>query len=303
MYSRAHLTDLLGAVRSPSIVGIGDDVLDCYLDEDLAYPGGNALNVAVYSRLFFDAKAAFVGIVGNDRFANHLLGVLDETGVEHSRVRHAVGPNGMAFVSLADDGDRRFVGSNYGGVQYQLRLRVTPHDLDYLEQYDRVHTSVYSAIDSELPALTERGVRVSFDFSDDAPGSLIERVAPGVEVGFFSGGALTDVEVDALGAFALDCGIEVAVVTLGSRGARAFTAGESATTGILPVDAVDALGAGDAFITGFLAARAEGRDVQGCLGVASAAGALACTYRGAFGYPVEAGDEARVQLIRRYAPA
>lgn len=303
MYSPAQLLDLLRTVPAPSIVGVGDDVLDCYLHEGLAYPGGNALNVAVYSRLFFGAQSSFVGIVGNDRFADHLLAVLDETGIERSRVRHADGPNGMAFVSLDDDGDRRFVGSNFGGVQHGLRLRITPQDLEYFERYDRVHTSVYSAIDSELPALADRGVRVSFDFSDDAPASHIERVGSHIDVGFFSGGALTDAEIETLGAFAIQCGIGVAVVTLGSRGARAFSAGGSVTAGIVSVEAIDALGAGDAFITGFLAAREADQDIEECLEIAATSGALACTYRGAFGYPVEAGEDARAQLTRRYAPA
>lgn len=302
MYTSAQLRGRLAGIPAPSIVGIGDDVLDCYLGEDLAYPGGNALNVAVYSRLFFQANAAFVGIVGDDRFAAHLLTVLDELEVDRERTRQAHGANGMAFVSLDADGDRRFVGSNYGGVQHGLRIRLSEHDLAYLEGYDRVHTSVYSAMESEIAALTERGIAVSFDFSDDAPSSLRGSVGTHLDVGFFSGGALSEPEVDDLGRAAVASGIDTAVVTLGSRGARAYTRTARAVAAVVPVDAVDALGAGDAFISGFLAARAAGEDVDGCLGIAAVSGALACTYRGAFGYPVEAGEDARAQLIRRYQP-
>ncbi|HEY9310644.1 MAG TPA: PfkB family carbohydrate kinase [Microbacterium sp.] len=302
MYTPAELRDRLASVPAPSVVGIGDDVLDCYLHEDLAYPGGNALNVAVYSRLFFGADAGFVGIVGDDRFATHLLNVLDELHIDHERARRAHGANGMAFVSLDEEGDRRFVGSNYGGVQHGLRLRLTEQDFAYLQGYDRVHTSVYSAIEPELAALTERGIRVSFDFSDDAPAGLLARIGTHIDVGFFSGGDLTESEIDDLGRTALATGVGAAVVTRGSRGACAYTDDARAVAAVVPVDAVDALGAGDAFISGFLAARATGNDIDGCLEIAATAGALACTYRGAFGYPVEAGDDARAQLIRRYQP-
>lgn len=302
MYTPAQLRDRLASVPAPSVVGIGDDVLDCYLHEDLAYPGGNALNVAVYSRLFFGADAGFVGIVGDDRFATHLLNVLDQLHVDHERARRAHGANGMAFVSLDEEGDRRFVGSNYGGVQHGLRLRLTEQDFAYLERYDRVHTSVYSAIEPELGALTERGIQVSFDFSDDAPAGLLARIGTHIDVGFFSGGALRESEIDDLGRAALASGVGVAVVTRGSRGACAYTDDARAVAAVLPVDAVDALGAGDAFISGFLAARAAGSDIDGCLEIAATTGALACTYRGAFGYPVEAGEDARAQLIRRYEP-
>lgn len=303
MHSSDELRDILSAVPAPSLVGVGDNVLDCYVHEDLAYPGGNALNVAVYSRLFFGADAGFVGIMGDDRFAVHLQGVLDEIGVDRSRARHAHGANGMAFVELDDDGDRVFVGSNRGGVQAELRLRMTEADNEYLAGYSRVHTSVYSSIEAELPAIADRGTAVSFDYSNDAAGDIVRATARHVDVGFFSGGALSEGEVDALAEFALECGMTSVVITLGSRGARAFEAGATHTGRVVPVDAVDALGAGDAFITGFLAARASGADIARSLEVASTTGALACTLRGAFGYPVRGGDDAKAQLLRRYRKA
>lgn len=296
----AELRDVLATVPPPSLVGVGDNVLDCYLHEDLAYPGGNALNVAAYSRLFFGGTAGFVGIMGDDRFADHVRTVLDQIGVDGARVRRAHGANGMAFVALDDDGDRRFVASNRGGVQAELRLRLTEADHEYLAGFDRVHTSVYSSLEPELASVVERGSRVSFDYSDDASRDVVRVTAPHVDVGFFSGGGLSEAEVDDLGRFAVACGIGSAVVTLGARGSVAFDADTVRRSGIRQVDAVDALGAGDAFLTGFLAARAGGGDLGDCLEVAAASGALACTFRGAFGYPVHAGDDARAQMLRRY---
>lgn len=298
-YTPEQLRGILSEVPAPSLVGIGDNVLDCYLHEDLAYPGGNALNVAVYSRLFFGGAAGFVGIMGDDRFAAHLREVLATIDVDASHVRIAHGANGMAFVALDDDGDRRFVGSNRGGVQHELRLRITEPDHDYVAGFARMHTSVYSSIDSELPSIADRGTRISYDYSDDAHRETIERSAPHVEIGFFSGSALTEPEQDDLAAFALAQGADVAVITLGSRGSLAYERGSRSAAGVKDVVAVDALGAGDAFITGFLASRAAGGDIEECLEIASATGALACTLRGAFGYPVQAGEDARTQLIKR----
>lgn len=295
-----ELREVLARVEPPSLVGVGDNVLDCYLHEDLAYPGGNALNVAAYSRLFFGGEAGFVGIMGDDRFADHIRHVLDGIAVDRRRVRDVHGANGMAFVALDDDGDRRFVASNRGGVQSELRLRLTETDHDYLAGFARVHTSVYSSIEPELPAIAARGIRVSYDYSDDAPREIIQETARHVDVGFFSGGALSEAEVEDLGRFAVDCGLGSAVITLGARGSWAFDAVSARRSGIRPVDAVDALGAGDSFITGFLAARAAGADLAESLDVAATSGALACTLRGAFGYPVHAGDDARAQMLRRY---
>lgn len=300
MHTEEMLRDELRAVAPASLVGVGDNVIDCYLHENRAYPGGNALNVAAYSRLFFSGDAGFVGIVGDDRFGDHLRSTLDRIGVDRRRVRDVHGATGMAFVALDDDGDRRFVASNRGGVQAGLRLRLSQDDYDYLSGFQRVHTSVYSSIEPELADIVERGSLVSYDYSDDATRAVVEATARHVDVGFFSGGALSDPEVEDLGEFAVRSGMECVVVTRGARGSQAFRAGEKRGAGIRSVDAVDALGAGDAFITGFLAGRASGADLAGSLEIAAASGALACTLRGAFGYPVHAGDDAREQMLRRY---
>lgn len=299
MSTPEQLIEQLSTITSPSLAGVGDNVLDTYLHEGLSYPGGNALNVAVYSRLFFQARTGFIGVMGTDRFADHLRTVLDSLGVSAERSRRMVGPNGMAFVALDDDGDRRFVGSNWGGVQNEVRLRLNNHDFTYLAQFDRVHTSVYSGIDSELANLRERGVRVSYDYSNDASEETIKRSARHVDVGFFSGGHLSNAAVESLADFALNAGMERVVVTLGAQGSRAFEQGSSSSVGIVAVDAVDALGAGDAFITGFLAASGNDAGLDIAMEIAAMTGALACTYRGAFGYAVDAGDDALAQLTRR----
>ncbi|MBM7464123.1 PfkB family carbohydrate kinase [Microbacterium dextranolyticum] len=303
MYTTEELQAALAATPAPSLLGIGDNVLDCYLHEDLAYPGGNALNVAAYSRLFFGGTAGFLGILGDDRFGVHLQGVLDEIGVDRSRARTVHGANGMAFVSLDADGDRRFVASNRGGVQEGLRLRLGADDLAYIAGFTRVHTSVYSALDGELARLAENGARISYDYSDDVPVNVVRRTAAHVDIGFFSGGTLSDTQIEDLAKLALGSGMGCAVVTQGSRGAHAFTPGVRNEVGVRAVEVVDALGAGDAFITGFLAARASGADIAACLETAATAGALACTLRGAFGYPVEAGEDAQRQMLRRHKSA
>ncbi|MFF1573506.1 PfkB family carbohydrate kinase [Leifsonia sp. NPDC058292] len=299
MHTADSLLAELRTVAPGAVAGVGDNVLDCYVHEHVAYPGGNALNVAAYSALLFGSRAAYTGIVGNDRFADHLLGVLDAIGVQTPQVRHAVGANGMAFVALDGDGDRRFVGSNHGGVQHRLRLRLTEHDLDQLGGFGSVHTSAYSSIDDALPQLSER-TNVSFDFSTERDPDRIARIAPSLSVGFFSGEGLSSGEVDALGAFAIGAGCSSAVVTLGSRGARAFEGADATSVAIRPVEAVDTLGAGDAFITGYLAARDAGADLAQRLQTASASGAVACLYRGAFGYAVDAGEDALAQMSRVY---
>lgn len=288
-----ELRDRIAKVSGAALLGVGDNVLDCYLHEDLAYPGGNALNVAVYTKLLLGAPASFIGIVGQDRFGEHLIAVLDHLGIETTLCRRAQGPTGMAFVELDAEGDRIFVASNRGGVQRQLRIRLSDDDLNHAAKFKGVHTSTYSGIDTDLHRLADV-VPVSYDFSDEA--HRVVQLAHLVQLGFVSGSHLSGPEVDELGEAAIRAGMEHLVVTLGARGSVSFTQQGRAEGTVFAVEAVDALGAGDAFISGYVSAYRAGGDAHLCLEVGAAAGALACTLRGAFGYPTLAGVQARDQL-------
>lgn len=48
------------------IAGIGDNVIDRYMNMGIMFPGGNAVNVAAHAALL-GAEAAYVGSIGADR--------------------------------------------------------------------------------------------------------------------------------------------------------------------------------------------------------------------------------------------
>jgi 2-dehydro-3-deoxygluconokinase len=71
-----------------------------------------------------------------------------------------------------------------------------------------------------------------------------------------------------------------AVVKLGERGAVAAVDGRVHAVEALPVHAVDPVGAGDAFVAGYLAETLAGRSVPERLATAAACGAFAVTVPG-----------------------
>jgi 2-dehydro-3-deoxygluconokinase len=75
-------------------------------------------------------------------------------------------------------------------------------------------------------------------------------------------------------------GPKEAVVKLGARGAVAWTDGEAHRVPALQVTAIDPVGAGDAFVAGYLATLLEGASIERRLEVGSAAGAFAVTVIG-----------------------
>jgi len=73
----------------------------------------------------------------------------------------------------------------------------------------------------------------------------------------------------------LDLGVGEVVVKLGAEGATAFTHGGSLHQPAKAVRAVDAVGAGDAFVAGYLSALLDGEGPAGCLERAVTTGAFA----------------------------
>jgi 2-dehydro-3-deoxygluconokinase len=67
-----------------------------------------------------------------------------------------------------------------------------------------------------------------------------------------------------------------AIVKLGARGAVAVVDGREYARDAIPINAVDTIGAGDAFVAGYLADHLLGEDVPTCLTTAVTVGAYAC---------------------------
>jgi 2-dehydro-3-deoxygluconokinase len=83
-----------------------------------------------------------------------------------------------------------------------------------------------------------------------------------------------------LAAALAELGPREVVVKLGRRGARALIDGEPVEVPAVAVQAVDSVGAGDAFVAGYLACRLAGKDPQEGLRTAAVTGALAVTVPG-----------------------
>lgn len=266
-------------------IAVGDNVVDCYLDQKTYYPGGNAVNVAVgCKRLGAWDTVAYMGVLGNDKEADHLTWALEQEGIAFDRCRRVYAPSGHPGVKLVD-GDRVFVGGPKNTAQHIVRIRLMPEDLEYIGTFDICHTSCYSSIEYELKQIRERS-DISFDFSSDFQNKdYLARVCPFVRIAFFSGSHLSDGELDGLIQTVHGHGTEIVGITLGSRGALFSRNGERFSQGVKPVEkVVDTMGAGDRFIAGFLSRFAARDAMPQALDFAAEAAAEACLEPGGFGY-------------------
>lgn len=265
------------------LIGVGDNVVDYYEDRGEMFPGGNALNVAVLWKRYGVEEVAYVGILGNDEEGDHILDSLKKEKIDVSKIRRGFGPTGEAVVTLDENGDRKFVGSNKGGIQKIIKLNFPEQELEALKEYSLLHTSVYSNIENELPFL-KKYVDISFDFSTKFDDDYLELVCPHVKFGIFSGGDFSTEECHELIKKVHQAGTPNVIVTRGSEGSLFSDSHNLYQQSIFETEVVDTLGAGDTFVAVFLKEYILHGEAQEAMKKGSAAAAETCRRFGAFGY-------------------
>lgn len=234
-----------------SVLGIGDNVCDKYLHIKTIYPGGNALNLAVFGKLF-GAKAAYLGTFGDDEIGQHVYSVVNELGIDLSHCRMEQGENGCARVLLVD-GDRVFLKGNRGGISRIKPPVLTKIDEQYISGYDLVHTSIYSSMESELPKIRKAAEFVSMDFSDQYDEAYLRSCCPCLDCAEISCGDMEEAKIRKIMEQIMEFGCRhMVIATRGARGAYALIDGKIYEQSPCLVKARDTMGAGDSFIACFL---------------------------------------------------
>jgi fructoselysine 6-kinase len=258
------------------LVAVGDNVVDCYPQLGLMFPGGNALNVAVQARRS-GLRTAYLGAVGDDRAGQVVRSALKSEGVNAPRLRVVPGRTASAAVELVD-GDRVFHGSDKGVAFFTP----DPADLEYVGRFTLAHTSYCSGLEEHLPSLAAR-CRISYDFSDRYDPDYAEPLLADSYVATFSGSALDDEQIHHLIGWAHSRGPRYVVVTMGNRGALLSDGGNRHHQPSVTTAVVDTLGAGDAFLARTLVGLLRGEPHRQTLAAAAALAADTCAHHGAFG--------------------
>ncbi len=274
------------------VIGLGDQVVDKYSDRHIMYPGGNALNFAVFAKkLGFDS--AFLGAFGNDSEGDCVREAIDELGVDNSHSKLYSGENGRTVVELKN-GDRQFVFSNRCGVLRENGLRLTDEDYEYLKGFDLIHSSLYSYSEKECSRLHELGKEISFDFSGDYTDEQLERLLPVVDYAFFSTSGMPDPEREEIAKKAFRSGARMVLCTAGEKGALLYTPEKLYRQEAHYIKAKDTMACGDAFITSFILnylskVQTDGKEkaITEALNEAAEFSASQCLVDGSFGFGKE----------------
>jgi len=231
------------------------------------HPGGKGANQALAARRL-GAEVCFVGRVGDDAMAGEAVALMDAGGVDLSEVEvDLAAPTGVALIAVDPDGENQIVvaaGANHLVTPEQLPARIETPLIAQLElPVETVEAAVGRATDF---------VCVNLAPAQPVSDQLLRRadliVVNETEAAFY--GDL------------LHHGGGRVVVTRGARGATMYQRGVQMAWATPPhVRAVDATGAGDAFVGAICVALLEGMEPEAALRFACAAGAIAAMRPGA----------------------
>ena len=236
-------------------------------------------------------KCGVIGVVGGDYYGGMIIDCLTRSGIDISMlVVDSSGSTAKVMCIVDNRGERTFIVDP--GVQANINL---PDEVeDYVSNCRVFHTDCLS-VDHALRLLRaakSSGVMASVDIGALAEHMLhrveekwVYDVLKSCDIAFIS-------EVNARRIFPgfkpievldkmLQCGVKIAVLTLGKRGCMVVNGGKLSKVKAFSVNVVDTTGAGDAFEAGFLYSIIKGIGPADAAVIGNAVAALKCTKLGA----------------------
>ena len=265
--------------------------------------GGSESNVAIgLQRL--DVQAVWCGRVGDDSLGQLVVREIRAEGVDVRAAVDGRAPTGLMVKERRTASAQRVTYYRAGCAGSRLAARDVDEDL--VRGASVVHLSGITAALSPVAAETLRhvisvaraaGVPVSFDlnyraalWSGEDAGRAYREILPLTDIVFAGAdeaalavgrpeGEATD-EAEGLARRLAALGPRQAVIKLGAEGALALVEGTVYRQPAVPIDVVDTVGAGDAFVAGYLAELVGGLGTEARLATGAQTGAFVCLIPG-----------------------
>lgn len=277
-------------VRAPRLPAPGETVMG---GPFATSPGGKGANQAVAAARA-GASVAFVGAVGNDAHGDAMLATLAREGIDVSRVLRGKEPTGVAAISVGADGQNTII------VAPGANAEVLPSHVDAAREAIMGADAVLLQLELPMPTAvraaglaSELGTTVVLNAAPMPEVKLPMELLAAADVLIVNEGEAARLagagSPEDVAGRVLRMGPRMVVITMGERGAWYAFKEHKGHIPAFPVEAVDTVGAGDAF-AGTLAVRwvehqvAAALDSMGVMDAvcwASAAGALATMKAGA----------------------
>ena len=234
-------------------------------------------------------KSALLCFLGNDQAGDLIEVELEKNGVDTSCiVRTSENPTPVTTIFVAEDGNRKSITNNahrYNFHPEQYPDRFTDTKAVVIGSLFRAPFNDPDVIRAVVSEAHSKGITVFADTKipnfrrltlDEIADSLsmIDYITPNEdEARFFTG----EDEPEKMAEVFLEKGVKNVVLKLGGRGCLLMNSSETIYVPAHRIDVVDATGAGDNFMAGFVSELIRGSDMRDALEFANACGAICTT--------------------------
>jgi ribokinase len=255
----------------------------------LTAPGGKGANQAVCAARL-GAPTVFIGRIGRDAFGDQALAAVSAEGADTSHVW--IDPDagtGLAVISVNEQAENTII------IIPGANGRLDGNDVDraskLLDGNSIVMLQLETPLDSSIQLASlarERGAKVILDPAPAVPlpGELlrvVDIITPNeVETKILTGILpLNNQDASRAAQILLDRGVNTAIIKMGALDAYFENNLTSGFIPPFPIQPVDSVAAGDAFNGGLAVALFGGKSLEEAVRWGAAAGAIACTCKGA----------------------
>lgn len=235
------------------VIGFGDNVVDRYINRNVYYPGGNALNFSVYAKMC-GVDSAYLGVFADDRESQRIRFALREAGVECTHCKTEPGTTTERFDVVLQGSERIFVGDDERDTKPHPRI-LSARELAYLAEFDFIHSGCYAGTEDEIAKLYFDGSLVGFDFSEEPEyrtDTYLMKLCPHLDLALFSCAEDSKKEAQALQSRAISMGAKYVLATRGLDGQDFFDGRHHYRGKAKLCESVDTMGAGDSFYAAFV---------------------------------------------------
>lgn len=269
---------MIAAKRFPNL---GETVTDATWQQ---FPGGKGANQAAAAAKLL-GSVSFIGALGDDNLGKSLLQSLIKAGIHTVAVKKVAAPTGAAVVMVDENGDNRII--VIPGANRQL----TPEMIENDQHLFKEASVLLIQLEIPLPTVI-KAIELARQFKlkvilDPAPyRELPLSILEGLDYIIPNEGELKSLcphlqtEKERAN-YLLNLGVQTVIITKGAEGAFVYRLDAQQKIEPFKIKAVDTTAAGDAFAGALALGLTMERSEDKILTMASAAGALTATKKGA----------------------
>jgi len=259
------------------VIAVGENIIDYYYETNEVYIGGNCINFLMNLKKNSNFDLSYVGPIANDKEGNKIKELLENKCIDIQNASYLEGKTAKSYIKIVN-GERYFTNFE-GGVLEGFMLE--ENQKSFITGQDHIHSSIMGGTLPQLKYLKDKGT-LSFDFSKLNNINILKGAASLVDYAFLSRGNLGDKELNLMKELCV-AGSKQVILLLGQKGSAVYDGCRLyEKSSMLQEDIIDSLGAGDAYIAGYMEKILNGYNVEEAMEQGNLWAAKSCSYRGGF---------------------